>query len=78
MERFESQYEPGKLLSLGFFRDEEALTAWRNTVEHRIAQELGRKSYFLDYRLRIAHVVRDYGMRNRAQAPGDSRKAHGE
>jgi heme-degrading monooxygenase HmoA len=77
IERFESLYEPGKLLSLGFFRDEQALAAWRGNSEHRIAQELGRKRYFLDYRLRIAEVVRDYGMRERYQAPADSRQRHG-
>ncbi len=77
IERFESLYEPGKLLSLGFFKDEAALAAWRNNAEHRVAQELGREHYFLDYRLRIAHVERDYGKQDRAQAPDDSRKAHG-
>lgn len=77
VERFESLYEPGKILSLGFFENEEAVEAWRNTPEHRKAQALGRERYFADYRLRIAEVLRDYGMRDRAEAPGDSREAHG-
>jgi len=77
IERFESLYEPGKLLSLGFFTDEQALAAWRGNSEHRIAQELGRQRYFLDYRLRIAEVVRDYGLRERGEAPADSRQRHG-
>jgi heme-degrading monooxygenase HmoA len=65
------------MLSLSFFRDEAAVQAWRNTVEHRAAQGAGRAELFADYRLRIAGVIRDYGMRERAQAPGDSRVMHG-
>ncbi len=76
-ERFESLYEPGKILSLAFFRDEDAVRAWRNIEAHRSAQAQGRARIFSDYRLRIAGVVRDYGMTDRQQAPGDSRSAHG-
>lgn len=76
IERFESLAEPGKILSLGFFRDEAAITAWRNTTQHRKAQALGRNAYFSDYRLRIADVTRDYGMQDRSQAPEDSNLAH--
>ena len=76
IERFESLYEPGKILSVSFFEDEEAVKAWRNTPEHRKAQALGRNQYFANYRLRIAGVQRDYGMRERAQAPADSRAVH--
>lgn len=77
IERFESLYEPGKILSLGFFDNEDAIKTWRNTPEHRIAQELGRTRYFADYRLRIAEVRRDYGMHERDEAPADSRRVHG-
>jgi heme-degrading monooxygenase HmoA len=77
IERFESLSEPGKILSLSFFRDEAAVEAWRNTGAHRAAQAKGRAQVFADYRLRIAEVVRDYGMHDRSQAPGDSRAAHG-
>ena len=75
VERFESLAEPGKLLSLSFWRDEAAVAAWRNRPEHRGAQGLGRARIFRDYRLRIAEVVRDYGKENRAEAPADSRRA---
>jgi len=74
IERFESLYEPGKLLSLSFWRDEEAVKAWRNHGEHRAAQAEGRSGVFADYRLRIAGVARDYGMEQRAEAPDDSRR----
>lgn len=76
IERFESLVEPGKILSLGFFRDEDAIMTWRNTPEHRKAQALGWKVYFSDYRLRIANVTRDYGIQDRVQAPEDSNVAH--
>ncbi len=69
VERFESLYEQGKLLSLQFWRDDAAIAAWRNQLDHRKAQSLGRGGMFADYRLRIAEVVRDYGPDDRAQAP---------
>jgi heme-degrading monooxygenase HmoA len=76
IERFESLTQPGKILSLSFFRDETAVAAWRNVEDHRRAQAKGRGQVFADYRLRIAGVIRDYGMADRAQAPGDSRSVH--
>lgn len=76
IERFESLATPGKLLSLSFWRDEAAVAAWRNRPAHRAAQAAGRGGVFTDYRLRIAEVVRDYGLDDRAQAPLDSRAAH--
>jgi heme-degrading monooxygenase HmoA len=77
IERFESLAEPGKILSLSFFRDEAAVQTWRNIAEHRAAQAQGRAGVFRDYRLRIAGVIRDYGMHQREQAPDDSRARHG-
>jgi len=76
IERFESLTAPGKILSLSFFRDEAAVAAWRNVEEHRRAQGKGRDGVFADYRLRIAGVIRDYGMTDRAQAPRDSQAVH--
>ena len=76
VERFESLTTPGKLLSLSFFRDEEAVKAWRTTADHRAAQAAGRGGVFADYRLRVAHVLRDYGLTDRAEAPADSKAAH--
>src|SRR4030081_1541297 len=73
IERFESLTEKGKILSLSFFRDEAAVAAWRNVPQHRKTQAKGRAVIFGDYRLRIAGVIRDYGMNDRAQAPTDSR-----
>lgn len=76
VERFQSLTDPNKILSLSFFEDEDALRRWRNLNAHRKAQARGRNGVFQDYRLRIASVIRDYGMFDRAQAPLDSRKAH--
>ena len=76
IERFESLATPGKFLSLSFWRDEEAIRQWRNLEAHRAAQAKGRGGIFADYRLRVASVVRDYGFRERAGAPSDSRAAH--
>lgn len=76
IERFESLSTPGKLLSLSFWRDEGAVRQWRALDAHRQAQAQGRASIFADYRLRVAEVVRDYGLLDREQAPGDSRQAH--
>ncbi len=77
IERFESLSEPGKILSLSVFRDEAAVARWRQLEQHRIAQARGRDGIFRNYRLRVAGVIRDYGMTEREQAPGDSRDTHG-
>jgi heme-degrading monooxygenase HmoA len=77
IERFESLTEPGKILSMSFWRDEAAVSAWRNRPNHRATQAKGRDGVFRDYRLRIAATIRDYGMTNRAEAPADSRAIHG-
>jgi heme-degrading monooxygenase HmoA len=77
VERFESIYEPGKILSLSFWRDEEALAKWRNLPAHRAAQAKGRAEVFKNYRIRVTGgVVRDYSMSERDSAPGDSRQFH--
>jgi heme-degrading monooxygenase HmoA len=76
VERFQSLTDPKKMLSLSFWRDEGAARAWRNQVAHRASQKKGRGGIFADYRLRVAAVVRDYGLKERAQAPDDSRAMH--
>ncbi|ADV09956.1 antibiotic biosynthesis monooxygenase [Mesorhizobium sp. M7A.F.Ca.CA.001.09.2.1] len=77
IERFQSLADPNRILSLSFWRDEEAVKDWRNTEEHRQAQKAGRGGIFAGYRLRIAHVVRDYGLTERDEAPADSRAVNG-
>lgn len=75
VERFQSLSQPGKFLSLSFWRDEAAVRAWRTHEAHRASQQAGRDGVFADYRLRVAAVVRDYGLRDRLQTPADSRAA---
>lgn len=77
VERFQSLSTPGKLLSLSFWRDEDAVKRWRSLESHRRAQEAGRGGVFQNYRLRVAQVLRDYGMDERDEAPTDSRTWHG-
>ena len=74
IERFQSLVDETKLLSLSFWRDEAAVKAWRNVEHHREAQAAGRGGVFRDYRLRVASVLRDYGMTERDEAPADSRE----
>lgn len=77
VERFQSLTNPEKLLSLSFFENEEAVMKWRNLAEHRSAQEAGRSGVFANYRLRVASVLRDYGLEERSEAPADSIESHG-
>lgn len=77
VERFQSLTDPSKLLSLSFWEDEAAVTRWRQLEAHRSAQTAGREVMFADYRLRVVSVIRDYGRFDRAEAPQDSREAHG-
>lgn len=77
VERFQSLTDPDKILSISFWRDEEAVARWRQVEQHRRIQEAGRKAIFADYRLRVASVIRDYGLNDREEAPADSKAAHG-
>lgn len=76
IERFESLAQPGKILSLSFWRDEAAIAHWRQRNSHRNAQATGRAGVFVDYRLRVAAVLRDYSLNQRDEAPCDSLQAH--
>ena len=75
IERFQSLTDEKKLLSLSFWRDEKAVTEWRNLLEHRNAQKRGKESLFRSYRIRVAEVVRDYTANDRNEAPADSKVA---
>jgi heme-degrading monooxygenase HmoA len=73
VERFRSLTNPAKLLSLSLWEDEGAVTRWRCHAGHRASQVAGRDGIFAGYRLRVAAVLRDYGMtERREQAPADS------
>lgn len=74
IERFQSLSDENKILSLSFWRDEESISAWRNLMEHRQAQQKGKNLLFSSYRIRVAEVCRDYTSKDRAEAPSDSRE----
>ncbi|KUJ63817.1 antibiotic biosynthesis monooxygenase [Flavobacteriaceae bacterium CRH] len=76
IERFQSFNDPEKVLSLSFWKDEESIQQWRNLEIHRHAQAKGRNEIFKEYHLRIANVIRDYGMFDRAETPKDSSGFH--
>jgi heme-degrading monooxygenase HmoA len=76
IERFQSLTHAGRILSLSFWRDEEAIAEWRRLEQHRFAQSEGRSGVFQNYRLRVAKVTRDYGLLERDQAPADSVQHH--
>lgn len=76
VERFQSLSDPNKMLSISFFENEQAIEQWRTLTKHRSAQSAGRSGVFSDYRLRVASVIRDYGLNDREQAPNDSKIIH--
>jgi heme-degrading monooxygenase HmoA len=77
IERYESLSTPGRVLSISYWRDADAVRRWRNETAHREVQRLARASIFADYRLYVAEVMRSYSMHDRAQAPDDSKASHG-
>jgi heme-degrading monooxygenase HmoA len=76
IERFQSLVDPEKVVSISFWRDEEAVKRWRNVQKHREAQAKGRGGIFSSYRLRVCAVLRDYTLKERDEAPEDSRSFH--
>ncbi len=77
IERFSSLQDPNKILSLSYWKDEEAVAEWRNLESHRDAQSKGRNYIFKNYSLKVANVIRAYGMHDRDELPDDSRLSHG-
>lgn len=77
IERFQSLGNPDRMLSLSYWRDESAVMSWRKLEAHRSAQAMGRSGVFRNYRLRVAQIVRQYGLQDRDEAPSDSRWRHG-
>ncbi|MFF9644957.1 antibiotic biosynthesis monooxygenase family protein [Kitasatospora aureofaciens] len=65
-----AQSPDGPAVTVGYFRDAEALTAWRTDVEHRAAQQRGRAEWYQRYSLHVAEVERSHGS-VRAEAPQD-------
>ena len=69
VERFQSLQNPEKLLSLSTWTNEEAVSQWRNTMEHQQAQHKGNSELCLDYRIRVTQVLKDYNLHDRKNSP---------
>jgi heme-degrading monooxygenase HmoA len=68
VERFESRTRPGTWLSLSYWRDAEALAAWRRDPEHVKGMAAGKRDVFADYRIVVAAVERDYAFEHATAA----------
>ncbi len=77
IERFESLYEEGKLLSLQFWRDEESVRKCANASIIGACRPWAAITCSRTIGLRVASVLRDYSLQDRHEAPADSREAHG-
>ncbi len=73
-ERFQSLNEEGKLLSMNVWEDEEALSRWRNTMEHRMSQKEGREKLFESYKITVCEAIREYSDTDRENIPVDSKE----
>ena len=62
IERFHSLSDKNKYVSLSFWRDRDAVETWYQKPDHKDAQKEGREGIFLDYRIRVGDVFRDYDM----------------
>ncbi|MDJ0384014.1 antibiotic biosynthesis monooxygenase [Streptomyces sp. G-G2] len=59
---YESARDPGGLgITVAYFRDHDALTAWRRELEHQAAMRRGRDEWFESYTLHVASVERSHG-----------------
>jgi len=55
--------EDGLGITVSYWTSEEAIRAWREQAEHRIAQQSGRRAWYAEFELRVARVERAYGFR---------------
>ena len=69
VERFESLTNPGKYVSLSFWRDEEAVKTWKAHAGHALAQDEGRREVFADFRISVAEIGRQYTLADRKPPP---------
>ena len=72
VERFESLANPGKYVSLSFWRDEAAVARWRAHARHALAQDKGKREIFAEFRISVAEIVRQYTLADRVatEQPG--------
>ncbi|MFD7625102.1 antibiotic biosynthesis monooxygenase family protein [Streptomyces sp. NPDC059851] len=59
---YDSARTPGGLgITVGYFRDHDALAQWRQDLEHQAAMEQGRAEWYESYTLHVATVERSRG-----------------
>ena len=63
--------EDGERVSIVEFESEETMLAWRNQPDHRLAQELGRKLFYSEYRIQVYRPIRDYSFPKKTDAPSN-------
>jgi heme-degrading monooxygenase HmoA len=69
----ESVREGASGITVSYWVDDEAASAWKQVHEHLVAQERGRSTWYADYRVQVATVTRAYGPRPELPATGDQR-----
>lgn len=68
IERFQSLSTEGKILSLSWWENEEAVQEWKRNTLHQAAQQEGQQTIFAHYRIRVAQVLREYSSDSRHTA----------
>lgn len=48
-------------ITVSYWRNEEAIRAWKAQAEHRLAQQTGRSTWYTQFQVRVAQVEREYG-----------------
>jgi heme-degrading monooxygenase HmoA len=48
-------------ITVSYWTDEAAIAGWKADMEHRAAQDAGRREWYASYEIRIAKVERAYG-----------------
>jgi len=48
-------------ITVSYWKDLESIKQWKAQVDHQVAQDRGRKEWYVSYKTRIAKVERDYG-----------------
>ena len=52
--------ENGLGITVSYWRDREAISAWGEHAEHKVAQKIGRQEFYSWFQLRIAKVIDEH------------------
>ncbi|WP_371653770.1 MULTISPECIES: antibiotic biosynthesis monooxygenase [unclassified Streptomyces] len=74
---YETARTPGGIgITVGYFRDEDAIAAWRSRLEHQRAQKQGRAEWYESYSVHVAKVERSYSFQREGSEGGESSGEH--